>query len=240
MKRLFTALLFALCSLSALGQYSNHVTYETPGSYTFTWVSGVNTVWFKMWGAGASGSRSAYVQLGGAAASGAYCWGRAARPTSGQTTIVIGVGGSAQSTTGSAGIYGGDTRFGNCYAIADSAQTSLPPPNWKTGTDGGSGGICSGPSISGSVPVDGGFDGWVPGGMGQASAPVMVHDPNPQPGTGLPLWLNASHPMGADAPRGGRGGNNGQSGQSPGGGGAPGNIDFVSGAGGNGRVEIFW
>ena len=193
--------------------------FDTPGIYTFTWQS--DAVMVEIWGGGGAGGGSQWQQFGGGGASGA--WGRfkVLRPASGTSTVVVGNGGNpAPANTAVKGGEPGNTSFDSivAYSLAAGGTAAGGP---YTGGEGGAPVVVEVPDPSMMVC-------WVPGGMGQPAAPVT------------PNGLNGSFPMGADSPGGGRGSGNQQAGLWPGGGGAPGNISFPSGAGGNGRVLVYW
>ena len=201
--------------------------YTTPGTYTYTVPTGVNSVSVVCVGAGGGGGNQNSGQGGGG---GALAYRNSISVTPGQTaTVVVGSGGGVSGTNGTAG---GSSSFTYGGTATTAGGGGGGQGIVESGGSGGAGGTRSGTSTGGGNGGAGGQDPANYGGPGGGGAGGYSGN------GGQGATFSGSGATSGNAGSGGGGGGGGKGGQSEIGGGGGGGVGFygqgTNGSGGSG------
>lgn len=227
------AFIDASSNVSVIGQMTDYQVFTTTGASTWTKPNHGVLAFIQVWGAGASGGKSA--NDGGGGGGGAYNerW-IAVASLSASVAVTVGAGGAAVATNDTSGLVGGDSSFGAylaAYGGGGGAGTGA-----TAGQGGGGGG---GLTSAGATALNnaGGAGGGLAGAIG-AETTNTAGNSNPFGGGGG----GGGTVAGGHGVHGGGGGGGGEAAGTPGaggssiygGGGGGGGGDAAAGAGGTG------
>jgi len=219
----------ALClgSASMLWGQAVDMTYNSPGTYTYTVPATYKaTIRVRAWGGGGGGGTGDGNNAKGGGGGGAFATNTYVDVPAGSYTIVVGAGGAP-------GENGGSSSFAFTGGLVTAGG------GVQGGNTGGAGGVYSGTVHTDSKNGSAGGSRNDPNGAGGGGGAAGDANDVPTPGETAPDNLTGGK---GGSPNGGDGGRQGQSGEDGnnrgGGGGGRGNNGASSGDGGNGRVVV--